>query len=362
MPTNMTMHQPRARIIRNKRQHQISVCGKHRDIATGRVDVVQRLVVVVDEGAGAGAEDVEVVAVQVDGVRDGRGDGRDGLDYPEGPLVGFWEGNDVGGGWEGGVVGVVEDCLEGGVGPLGDDARICEIAGFWRELEYLRGGVDVPLEEGLIQVVLDDGEADVEARSLRDGGVLGDVKFDVGNQLSIGVSAVSTCWGIVACGIRRDGIRCTSIAKYGDSIWILVAGAPCLGYNMKPIAVHCLVCVDDNIIPLSNADKKPFGGEWVNGNKVSGYDGEVMTVKANFEIVVGRSVDQAKAILFALCECIPMILASTVSIHVSAIDKYILCGGWTSRKDSSLNERCKFKRRTIVVVIDRHGPQVEVVI
>ena len=68
------------------------------DVAPGWVDVVECLIVVVDEGARAGGEDVEVVAVQVDWVWDGRGDGGDGLDYPEGPLVGFGEGDDVGGG------------------------------------------------------------------------------------------------------------------------------------------------------------------------------------------------------------------------------------------------------------------------
>jgi hypothetical protein len=125
MPTYMTMHQPCTRVVRDERQHQVPVCGEHSDVPTGWVDVVECLIVVVDEGAGAGGEDVEVVAVQVDWVWDGRGDGGDGLDYPEGPLVGFGEGDDVGGGWEGGALGVVEDCLEGGLIPLGDDTGVC---------------------------------------------------------------------------------------------------------------------------------------------------------------------------------------------------------------------------------------------
>src|ERR1700754_1150380 len=54
----------------------------------------------------------------------------------------------------------------------------------------LRSEVEVPLEEGLLLGVLDDGKTDVETGLARDGDVLGHVELDVGNELGVGIGAI----------------------------------------------------------------------------------------------------------------------------------------------------------------------------
>lgn len=65
----MAMQQPHARVILGPGDDEPSAARQHRDVAARRVDGLKRCGGVVDvEGAHAGAEDEEVVAVEVDGV------------------------------------------------------------------------------------------------------------------------------------------------------------------------------------------------------------------------------------------------------------------------------------------------------
>jgi hypothetical protein len=80
---NVAMHQPGSGIVCDESDDKISATRQGCNVPSRRVVVVECSGVTVD--ASSGPEDVEVVAVEVDGVRDGRCR-RDLLDYPEGPL------------------------------------------------------------------------------------------------------------------------------------------------------------------------------------------------------------------------------------------------------------------------------------
>ncbi len=78
--THVTVHQPCPRIIRDKRQYQIPIRRQHSNVSSWRIEVVECLV---REDPGACSKDIEVVAVQMDGMCDGRSDGGNGLNDPE---------------------------------------------------------------------------------------------------------------------------------------------------------------------------------------------------------------------------------------------------------------------------------------
>lgn len=78
----MAMHQPSARIIGDETNDEPAASGKHRDIAAGRIGELQRTGGLVED-TSAGAEDVEVMAVKMDWVRDLSDVVGCGLDDPE---------------------------------------------------------------------------------------------------------------------------------------------------------------------------------------------------------------------------------------------------------------------------------------
>jgi hypothetical protein len=77
----MAMQQPSTRIIEHKPNNQISRRGQHSHVATGRIREIE-IALVGEIAVGFLAEYVEVVAVEMDGVRNGSGVDDD----PEGPL------------------------------------------------------------------------------------------------------------------------------------------------------------------------------------------------------------------------------------------------------------------------------------
>lgn len=79
----MAMHDPHARVIGGESQQQVAAGGDGSRVSSGGILERQAGGAAVP-GAGAGADNVEVVSVQVDGVREV--DGRRGLDPPEVPA------------------------------------------------------------------------------------------------------------------------------------------------------------------------------------------------------------------------------------------------------------------------------------
>ena len=234
----MTMHQPRPRVICNKRQHQIPIRRQHRYISPRGIHVVQRLV---RENTSARSENIEVMAVQMDGMRNRWRDGGHSLDDPEGPGIGFGKRDEV------------------HVRRVGGIARLNVLKGRLVPIHCYGGEVEVPLEECLLLGVLYDGEAHIETRLFGNGGVLGNIELHVGDELGVVVAArCASRVNVVACCIRGCGIGGTGVGEDGHCIGVLVAGASCFRHHMEPVAVDCLVGVDDNIIALSNADEEPF--------------------------------------------------------------------------------------------------------
>lgn len=280
VPRDMAMHKPRAGIVRDERDDQVARCRQHSDVPARRVLVLEGLGIV--EDAGAGAEDVEVVAVQVDRVRDGRGDGRHGLDDPVGPGVGVGQRDQVHV-WRVGVVGVQRE-LQRGLVPGDFDG----------------GEVQVPLEQRLLGLVLDDGEADVQSRGLRDRVVVRHVELDVGGELVVGVVAVRAGRGVGSGRVGGGGRVGAHVGEDGECVAVQIVAAAALGDGVEPVAVDGLVGVDDHVVALADTHEEPFRAVRVDGDKVGRDDGEVVAVEAHFEVVVRGCIHQAEPIFLAL--------------------------------------------------------------
>lgn len=87
VPRNVAMHQPCTRVICREGKHEPSAGRQKCRVATHGVIPSEFLWVGVPiEQAYALPKNVEVMAVEMDGMRDGNGDGSGLLDDPIGPL------------------------------------------------------------------------------------------------------------------------------------------------------------------------------------------------------------------------------------------------------------------------------------
>lgn len=84
MPRDMAMHEPCTRIIRLERDNEPATCWQHGDVTTRWVCVLESGGIDdAREGASAGAKEVEIVTVEVDGVGCNGNDTSYCLDDPE---------------------------------------------------------------------------------------------------------------------------------------------------------------------------------------------------------------------------------------------------------------------------------------
>lgn len=340
---DVTVHQPGARIVGDEGEDEVAVRRQHGHVAPRRVLVVEGLGVVVD--ARVGAEDVKVVAVQVDRVRLGRGLGLQGLDDPVAPGVGVGQADQVHAGREVGVV--VEHVLQRGVAP-GDVDGV---------------EVQVPLDLRLLGGVLNDGEADVEVRGLRDGVVVRHVELDVRDEALVRVVAVGGTGGCVGtCGVGGCRRRGAGITENGEGVLVQVVAATGLGNDVEPVAVDGLVSLDDNVVALADCQKQPIRDERLDGDKVCSHHREAVSVEADFEVVVCRSVDEAEFVLFAFGQGSAAVLTDrAIDLDVGAVDEDVVARGWAT-DDGMLDERRNLESRSVIPIGDWEGAEIDVVV
>ena len=204
------MHQPRPRVVRRERDRKPPAAGQEGDVAARRVLPREAC----GRGLGvelpvAAAEDVEVVAVEVDWVRDRDGGAGWLLDDPVGPLrvlLGVvqgrgkgggrrWDTYDVGGGQLDEVVGrgvvcvLVRDVLERGLVPVDVDG----------------GEVDAPHDDVLAVCGHGAGEVYGEVFDLVHKGGFVDCVLDPWDEVGVG-GLVAVC-GEGAGGGDGQGVR-----------------------------------------------------------------------------------------------------------------------------------------------------------
>jgi hypothetical protein len=221
VPANMAMGQPHAGVVGDEREHQPAGGGQERGIATGRVGEVEGRRRV--EGAESFGEDPEVVAVEMDRVRERDGRLDDDVDH----LLGGGELDEQG-------------------------AGVCRQRVAFLDVEKRRvvvlGHEGVAIEIPLVQVVLvgldDDGQR---------GGCnvcWAGVEGDLGDQ--VGESYVDALVRVGGAHGGWSGAGETLVVERGLDVSVLDGvGARFLVVDTEPECTRRLVGCDDNIITLT---------------------------------------------------------------------------------------------------------------
>nr|POE87368.1 hypothetical protein CFP56_29957 [Quercus suber] len=262
-------------------------------------------------GRGAGAEDEEVVAVQVDGVRHVDGEGRAGglLDHPVRPLAFGGERDDVGVAREGGATR-----------PDGFQGRV-------RPVDVERGAVDVPVERegsvcsgGLVDRAL--------KRSRSHDGSLGHVRIPIWDEASF----VRAALRIRSFGGSRGLGRVVRVGEDGLDVTISKVGAAAslvLHFSTEPITARSLVSSDDDIVALTDPQEDPRCIVGYNRHKISSNHLHLMSIQADHKVVIDGCVDNPDAMPLPRCESGASIGTAAVANH-GPIDQAIVSFGWAS--------------------------------
>lgn len=344
VPGDMTVHEPGAGVVRDEGQHEVPAGGEHGDITARRVLVIECLAVV--EDARARTEDVEVVAVQVDRMREGRCDGWDRLDDPIRPGVRLRQRDQI------------------------RVRRVRRVPGQRvlqrRLVPFNRHGreIEIPLEQRLLRLVLHDRKAHVHDTRLGDGIIAWHVQLHVWHELGVGVAAVGSDRSIRACRVRwkTRGVG-AAVAKHGQGVFVQIVGAAGLRHDVKPVVRDGLVGVDDDVVTFSNTKEQRLGDERFYGHEIGGDDGEIVPVKADFEVVVGRRIDEPQPVFLPLGDgCAAVFTRCAVQGYVGAVDQDIVARWRTSRKPSRGDQGRERECRGMVPIRDRIRSKINVVV
>lgn len=298
VPRNVAVHDPGARVVGVPGKRSPAVGRQHSDVATRGVDQRQigRCFVV---GAGAGAENPEVVAVEVDRVCLAKV----GVDDHEHPLVGVGEGPDVLGAVKGRVT--VGDGLDSRVVPLGDEGD----------------GVHSPLDLGTEAergslIVLLSSHTDVDGKvGNKVGGVF--VKAGVLEVVGGGGGVLS------GSGVVADNSE--------DVVNVVIVRAGFLGDRTQPEVTSGLGSGDDNIITLAHTNANGSGVVRDNGDEVAGDDLKRVVVDGEAEVRVGCAVHETEAVALSGDEVGLKARADDgaviQSVGVGTVDQAVLAGG-----------------------------------
>ena len=82
----MTMHEPSSRVVCWESNHKPATSGKHSDVPSGRVVEVQSADGRVTKSAAPSAQDIEIVAMEMDRMGNINDTANGLLNHPVGPL------------------------------------------------------------------------------------------------------------------------------------------------------------------------------------------------------------------------------------------------------------------------------------
>jgi len=297
-------------------------------VGADELGVAARRIVLVDDVAvplaGTFSQDVHVVTVSVHGVRGGEADAVHddadgfGIAHVEDPTL----------------VGEVL-CADGGI----EQDRVVEVA-------HVGGVVHVPDEfpSGVVAAGQDEVEGNLRVGDVHLVGWNGDVEGVVGTcggeeearrvdvGLGLGVGAV-VCIFVVDLGPGGSGDAvvqaAASLALRSKTRWALFKSHPdSLG--------RVVTALDDDFETLSDSQSDHVGLVRLDGDKVVGDDGHVVSIDAEEEDGLGTVVDQAEQVLLASLElecreaCVfgALLVGLTAGVVGLSVDKHVVGHGW----------------------------------
>lgn len=353
---------PCTRVVRLERERQPSVRRKHSSVSAGRVVVVEVVDVTFLPSLLAGAEDVEVMAVQIYR-RSQRFDQLKSLHKTR--LTNRMRNLNV--------VGVSSDRADDPVDPLA----------LVRELDEVRasgGAVDLVVldivESGLLPVSVQgrtvdvpvEGQSAVGGSGLVEPGVEGSdvvrdlTRRDVGVPVGSQTLLISAALGVLAARADRGFSLVAFVGEDGQDVavhGVATAASLVLDLGAEPVATSGLVGVDDDIVALTDTEEDPVGGVRNNRNKVGGDDLHLVTIQRDHVVVVDGHVDQTDAVLLVLLQGGPLVLTTIAADHLAVDKSGVGSRGRTVKVGNALR---KGGHSVVVPVRDRERTHVLVVV
>lgn len=135
-----------------------------------------------------------------------------------------------------------------------------------------------------------------------------------------------------------------------------VSSAAALNFGSEPIVIDDLVCGDDDIVALANANENPLSTVWNDWHEISSNDSQIVIVERKLPMIVDGCVDQAKSILLAWGQSGLEVLAPTIRVDHGAVEETVVSSGRE-------REARKIRKGSLVVpVLDGHRPKIDIIV
>ena len=128
--------------------------------------------------------------------------------------------------------------------------------------------------------------------------------------------------------------------------------------DVKPVVAGCLVCINHDVVSLTNAHEQAVRSERVDRDHIGSHDIELVAFQLDVEVVLHRGVHQAQKMALARLELDTSIfsLSRIVRVDIGAIEEHVVAR-WSPRGHGDVNELvCCL----IVRIADRERTKIDV--
>lgn len=339
----MAMDDPRPRIVKLEGYGEITVARQSRNVTTRWVRQVEDGCVAVVH-AGVCGQHEEVVAVQMDGVRD-----------TESRVILNDQHNEL---------------RRSHVrGPFHSDDVVVE-GEFGLAAHHLLDGRVLPVE---LQAAAVEGPLEPAAAGAKAQRLSGDLVEDAHVQRQVWDKVRrGFVFTVLSLGDGADGGRLGSAGAIvpndaSDTVWVEVVAAGGVPFSTEPIVPGGSVRFDDYIVALTNAQAQGFCGVGNDRNEIVADDSEIVVVDRKLEVSVGGRVYHPEAILLASLEdSLPFgSITQTLGVRgrgavvgVRAVYESI----FHSRRPTSLGSVPQSKRFSVAPVVEKEHTEVLIVV
>lgn len=336
------MHEPRTGVIGPESDQEPALGGEHGDVAAGRVVALEardvdcgiKHVAGLADGrhVGGAAEDQEIVAVQVDGMREREG-----------------------------AIGIV---LDQPVLPLVDAVNVDDVV----RLRVVGESLHHVLQHRLVPVDVNGRSVDAPGEAVeRDGDLVAGVERDaVGVHAALedgrqGVEVQALVVGRSDTPVGGKPVRCALVLEDGSRGRVVgeTAEAAAAKGHVEPVVPDSLVGIDDHVVALADSEHQAVNLVGLHGNKIGRDDGHGVVYQRKLEVVLNRRVDESDAMLLALGERHRGILASPGSrVLGEPVEEDVVARG----RAGTLGVVGDAVGRLIVVVHERERTKIDIIV
>lgn len=309
----MAVDEPCSGVVKLERDGEVAVTRESSNVTTRGVRQVEQRGVAM-EHAGVLGEHEEVVAVEMDGVVDGKAS-----------VIFYDENNKLRSRDTGGPVHVDDVVVEGEGGLAVHHSHEC-------------GVLPVNLETAAVEGPLEPGAAGRKAHTLC-GNLVDDthVQGQMRNQIRHGLVSTALGLGDGADSGRVGSARAVVAHDSSNTVWVEVVAAGSVPLCTQPVVSRSCIGLDNYIVALAHANAHGFCSIGDERNEIVANDGEIVVVDGELEVGVGSRVHNPETVLLASLEyslpfrssaqALDVVSRSGAVVGVRAVDQAVLHDG-----------------------------------